>query len=80
MFAMAIRMNRIKQRFRSFYNNSVSAGKEDKREGFRDTLPHISSGEEYFTILPFLQIFLLFGGTFAGRQKTKTTILILKRH
>ncbi|XP_059486172.1 phospholipase D2 isoform X2 [Neocloeon triangulifer] len=43
MFAMAVRMNKIKRRFRSFYNNSVT-GKVEKRETFRETLP--SSGEE----------------------------------
>jgi len=42
---MAVRMNRIKQRFKSLYQNSVGA-KAEKKESFRDTLPPISSGEE----------------------------------
>ncbi|XP_065333308.1 phospholipase D1 [Cloeon dipterum] len=44
MFAMAMRMNRIKRRFRSFYNSSVGAAKVDKRGTFTDTIA--SSGEE----------------------------------
>lgn len=46
VLAMAVRMNRIKQRFKSMYQNSVGA-KVEKKESFRDTLPPISSGEEY---------------------------------
>jgi hypothetical protein len=45
VLAMAVRMNRIKQRFKSLYQNSVGA-KAEKKESFRDTLPPISSGEE----------------------------------
>lgn len=46
MLAMAVRMNRIKQRFKSLYQNSVGGAKVEKKESFRDTLPPISSEEE----------------------------------